>query len=145
MIVKLLKERMKSKDAWAGNAILLGDFNIFSTSDKTFQAIENEKFKIPAKLKGTYTNANKDKPFDQIAFLARDVEKQLGLARAGTFPFFDHVYRDADWKIYQPNTTENKYKQWRTFKMSDHLPLWVELFVDFGNDYLEKKMQKPAS
>jgi endonuclease/exonuclease/phosphatase family metal-dependent hydrolase len=134
---------MRSKDAWAGNSILLGDFNIFSIKDKTLQAIEKEKFQIPAGLKGTYTNAKRDKPFDQIAFLAKDVEKQLGLARAGTFPFFDHVYRESDWKTYQPNLTQQKYNQWRTFKMSDHLPLWVELYVDFGNAYLEKKMAAP--
>jgi endonuclease/exonuclease/phosphatase family metal-dependent hydrolase len=145
MIVKLLKKRMKAKDAWAGNSILLGDFNIFSIEDKTFQAIEKEKFQIPAKLKGTYSNAIRDKPFDQIAFLAKDVEKQLGLARAGTFPFFDYVYRTEDWKTYQPKLSLQKYKQWRTFKMSDHLPLWVELYVDFGNAYLEKKMTKPTT
>ena len=143
MVVKLLKKRMESKDTWANNAILLGDFNIFSTNDETFQAIEKESFKIPASIRGTYTNANKDKPFDQIAFLARDVETQLGLARAGAFSFFDHVYRDSDWKTYQPEMTENEYKQWRTFKMSDHMPLWVELYVDFGNAYLEKKMKMP--
>jgi hypothetical protein len=112
----LLKKRIKSSDAWAGNAILLGDFNIFSTKDESFQAIEKEKFQIPALLKGTYSNADKDKPFDQIAFLARDVETQLGLARARTFPFFDHVYRDSDWKTYQSNTTLNKYKQWPPLK-----------------------------
>ena len=142
-VVRLLKKRMRSKDAWANNSILLGDFNIFSIKDKTFLAIEKEKFQIPAMLKGTYTNAIQDKPFDQIAFLAKDIEKQLGLARAGTFPFFDHVYREADWKTYQPKSTQKKYNQWRTFKMSDHLPLWVELYVDFGEAYLEKKMEKP--
>jgi len=145
IVVNLLKKRMKSKDSWANNSILLGDFNIFSIKDETFLALEKELFQIPAKLKGTYTNATQDKPFDQIAFLARDVEKQLGLAKAGTFPFFDHVYRTSDWKTYQPNTTEKKYKQWRTFKMSDHLPLWVELYVDFGNAYLEKKMAQPTN
>ena len=144
-IVQLLKKRMKSRDAWAGNTVLLGDFNIFSVHDETLQAIEKENFHIPASLKGTYTNAIQDKPFDQIAFLARDVEKQLGLARAGAFPFFNHVYREADWKTYLPNKTLKEYKQWRTFKMSDHLPLWVELFVDFGDAYLEQKMQKPAA
>lgn len=144
-IVGLLKKRMKSKDAWANNTVLLGDFNIFSTKDETLKAIEKEMFEIPAKLKGIYTNAIQDKPFDQIAFLACDVQTQMGLARAGAFPFFDHVYRDSDWQIYQPNTTQNKYKQWRTFKMSDHLPLWVELYVDFGNDYLERKMKKPIT
>lgn len=143
-VVGLLKQRMKARDSWAYNTVLLGDFNIFSTEDETFKAIEREKFAIPANLKGTYTNAKRDKPFDQIAFLAKDIESQMGLAKAGTFPFFDHVYRDSDWKVYQPNATENAYKQWRTFKMSDHLPLWIELFVDFGNDYLAKKTIKPT-
>ena len=142
-VVRLLKKRMTAKDTWANNSILLGDFNIFSIKDKTFQAIEKEKFQIPAKIKGTYTNAIQDKPFDQIAFLAKDVEKQLGLAKAGTFPFFNFVYRDEDWKTYQPNMSLNEYKQWRTFKMSDHLPLWVEIFVDFGGPYLEKKTVTP--
>jgi len=27
---------------------------------------------------------------------------------------------------------------WRTFEMSDHLPLWVELKIDFSNQYLER-------
>ncbi|NQU05164.1 MAG: endonuclease/exonuclease/phosphatase family protein [Calditrichaeota bacterium] len=29
------------------------------------------------------------------------------------------------------------YAEWRTFQMSDHLPLWVELEIDFSDDYLE--------
>jgi hypothetical protein len=115
-----MKKRMKSRDAWANNSILLGDFNVFSIQDESFQALEKEQFHIPAKLRGTYTNAVQDRPFDQIAFLAKDVEKQLGLAQAGTFPFFNVVYRDADWQTYQPTMTLNEYKQWRTYKMSDH-------------------------
>ena len=141
-VVALLKQRMKSKDAWAYNTILLGDFNIFSTNDKTFKALEDENFKIPDKLKGTYTNANRDKPFDQIAFLSRDAKTQVEVINGGTFPFFDHVYRDDEWQIYQPASTQNKYKQWRTFKMSDHLPLWVEVGVDFGKQYLERKLKQ---
>jgi len=27
---------------------------------------------------------------------------------------------------------------WRTFHASDHLPLWVELEIDFSDAYLEK-------
>jgi exonuclease III len=36
----------------------------------------------------------------------------------------------------------NHYEEWRTFQMSDHLPLWVEIKVDFSNKYLDflKKM-----
>lgn len=32
---------------------------------------------------------------------------------------------------------EKYYDEWRTFQMSDHLPLWVELEIDFSDGYLE--------
>jgi len=32
---------------------------------------------------------------------------------------------------------EKYYDEWRTFQMSDHLPLWVELEIDFSDKYLE--------
>ena len=28
------------------------------------------------------------------------------------------------------------YRQWRTFQMSDHLPLWLEVVTDYSDDYL---------
>ena len=31
---------------------------------------------------------------------------------------------------------EAYYTEWCTFQMSDHLPLWVELKIDFSNEYL---------
>ncbi|WGL18333.1 endonuclease/exonuclease/phosphatase family protein [Microbulbifer bruguierae] len=32
---------------------------------------------------------------------------------------------------------EEYYEEWRTFQMSDHLPLWVELEIDFSDSYLD--------
>ncbi|WP_298507481.1 endonuclease/exonuclease/phosphatase family protein [uncultured Kordia sp.] len=29
------------------------------------------------------------------------------------------------------------YDEWKTFQASDHLPLWVEIKIDFSNNYLE--------
>lgn len=29
------------------------------------------------------------------------------------------------------------YEEWRTFQMSDHLPLWVEIKIDFSEEYLK--------
>jgi hypothetical protein len=29
---------------------------------------------------------------------------------------------------------------WRTFQMSDHLPMWVELKIDYSDDYLARKL-----
>lgn len=144
VVVKLLKARMKSKDRWANNAVLLGDFNVFSTNDATFKAIEKADFEIPAGLKGKYTNANLDKPFDQMAFLAPDVKRQVSVAKAGVFPFFDQVYRNNDQATYLPEKDAKTYREWRTYKMSDHLPIWVELEVDFGADYLKRKAKPPV-
>ncbi len=138
-IVDLLHKRMRSKDRWANNTILLGDFNVFSTKDRTFLALEKGRFHIPAGLRGQYTNAKLDKPFDQMAFMAPDVDRQIDLARAGVFPFFKYVYRDSDRAEYLPKADDKTYREWRTYKMSDHLPIWVELGVDFSTDYLERK------
>ena len=33
---------------------------------------------------------------------------------------------------------------WRTFQMSDHLPLWVELKIDFSDQYLKKQKKAEA-
>lgn len=32
--------------------------------------------------------------------------------------------------------TRDVYRQWRTYQMSDHLPMWIELRIDFGEDFL---------
>lgn len=135
VLVQLLKERMQQRDRWARNAILLGDFNVFSTKDRTFLALKEGNFRIPRGLEGIYTNAKLDKPFDQMAFIAPDLRDQLEIAKAGTFPFFAHVYRDEDEAVYGAKD----YQQWRTYKMSDHLPIWAELGVDFAQGYLEQK------
>ena len=39
------------------------------------------------------------------------------------------------------HTTPEEYfrKTWRTFQMSDHQPLWVELKIDFSDQYLKKQ------
>jgi endonuclease/exonuclease/phosphatase family metal-dependent hydrolase len=144
MTVALLKERMKSKDSWAYNAILVGDFNVFSVNDKTFLALGKGQFVEPAHLIGKYTNANLDKPFDQIAFLAPDVEHQMAAAACDVFPFFDYVYRDADEVAYKTKLVDQRYTDWRTYMMSDHLPVWVELEVDFGTEYLQRKLSAAA-
>jgi endonuclease/exonuclease/phosphatase family metal-dependent hydrolase len=35
-------------------------------------------------------------------------------------------------------TPEALYRKWRTWQMSDHAPLWVEVETDFSADYLKQ-------
>jgi exonuclease III len=82
---------------------------------------------------------------------------------AGIFDFFKEVFRmgdddpgDTDAEAYgpliesmqaryieeqredgkNPSTTPWTYKDWRTYQMSDHLPMWMELRIDFADEYL---------
>jgi len=159
-IAQHLKKRTEDESAWARKLILLGDFNIFNTESLAFQELEKAGFQIPESLKGLKTNVNKDKTYDQIAFRERE-HSMIATGNAGAFDFFNIVFREDEMEIYEPYMQQlyerrpnkiwnNKsdaqklryYKAWRTHQISDHLPLWVELEVDFADDYLAKKLLK---
>lgn len=99
------------------------------------------------------SNMNRDKFYDQIAFYSKKNELELGKSKnnAGVFNYYDSVFRETDWKSYYDSSTikpkwgaddakRKKYftQKWRTWQMSDHLPMWVELNIDFTEKYLAK-------
>ena len=151
-----LADRVKEEHAWAKNMILLGDFNIYDTSDQTMKAITEAGFKVPKELQGHPSNAPQTKHYDQIAFIAPDLENRLELSEAGVFNYYEHLYREADEPLYAEDMGQDYrqkkdgtkrdekertryYRDWRTYQMSDHLPMWIELNTDFGEDYLKGK------
>ena len=158
VLASFLADRTKEEHAWAKNMILLGDFNIFDTSDETMNAITSAGFVVPKQLQVLPSNALKTNHYDQIAFIAPDLKDKLELNRAGVFDYYQYVYRDQDEALYADDmgeayleTSEGKerdeasrsryYKSyWRTYQMSDHLPMWIELRTDFGKEYLSEKV-----
>lgn len=151
-VAGFLADRVADPDAWSSNLILLGDFNIFGRGDPTFRAITDAGFSVPEALQSIPgSNVSKNKAYDQIAF-STDAQARVACSSAGVFDFFESVYRDEDEETYVPvmgeayrvtsrgkpraNPTRH-YKQWRTHQMSDHLPMWIELEVDFGEEYLK--------
>lgn len=107
------------------------------------------------------SNMNRDKFYDQIAFYSQRDELELGKSKksAGVFNYYDSVFREEDFGVYHPlasnkdkknkkgkliwgstSAEQKKYftKSWRTWQMSDHLPLWTELNIDFTEKYLKK-------
>lgn len=119
---------------------VMGDFNIMRHDHVTMQALENSGFKVDDRLKAIPgSNVEKDKAYDQIAFW--EPERQRGYAKlevvgAGVFDYFEQVYRMDEAATYRPDASASAYKQWRTYKMSDHLPMWIELRNDFSEEYL---------
>jgi hypothetical protein len=156
-VAQELKKRTKDEDAWARNLILLGDFNIFRPKNKTFQEIINAGFQIPEELQKLPSNVKQDRHYDQIAFMNRKNSLEW-TGKAGVFNYYETVFRDEDEAIYmkhmpyydkttkgEPRKAKSKktyYKTyWRTHQMSDHLMMWVELKIDYSDEYLRYKLK----
>ncbi|MCB0555484.1 MAG: endonuclease/exonuclease/phosphatase family protein [Phaeodactylibacter sp.] len=155
-IAQALKRRSEDSFEWSRNLILLGDFNIFSPQDETMKQLTDAGFVVPPELQHLPSNVDQSKFYDQIAFRIRP-GRFTPTGKAGVFNFYKTVFRPEDEAIYAPDmgkaytqTSEGKARQntalyyrnyWRTFQMSDHLPMWVEIKVDFSNDYLKKKLE----
>lgn len=149
-IAKFLANESKEPTAWANNWILLGDFNIFKITDSTFKAITDSGFIIPDNSRGN-SNVARDKCFDQIAFILEDrAYNKLKDSRSGVFDYYQYVYTEDDEKIFAPDMGDKYkskpadgkgryYRDWRTYQMSDHLPKWIEIKIDFGEEYLTDK------
>jgi hypothetical protein len=128
----------ETKGAKGENLLLLGDFNIFNREDVTMEGLTSAGFVIP---KGLDTipgsNVKKDKHYDQIAYF----KATTGLTptgRAGVFDYFELVYRLSDAAVYEPDVPPGKtYTDWRTYQMSDHLPMWCEFQIDDMDAYLQ--------
>jgi endonuclease/exonuclease/phosphatase family metal-dependent hydrolase len=167
-ISKFLTERSAETGE---NIILLGDFNILSQEDKTFEPLKRNGWYVPLNYN---TNVIGTKAYDQIAFYVN--EDELPDPTGGTFDFFQAVFRDEEADLYyqlageldrplepwdntvfwrdrdKPKdqqrilTRQEYYETWRTWQISDHFPLWSELKIDFTDQYLErtKAWQPPA-
>ncbi|MCL1976529.1 MAG: endonuclease/exonuclease/phosphatase family protein [Candidatus Bathyarchaeota archaeon] len=150
-IVKFLSTRATKEGE---NYILLGDFNIFNTSDTTMKALTSNGFYIPDDIREHPSDLGQSKHYDQIAFkLKIDTNMTVfseGKQHAGTFNYSETVYQPQDLNLYREYFDEKYVKgktekeiekyyltNWRTFEMSDHLPLWIELKVDFSNQFLK--------
>jgi len=139
------------------NFILLGDFNILNFQDRTMEALLKGGFKIPEALqKRSGSNLEKDKFYDQIVY--KEGKNKIKFSgKAGVFDLFETVYRDDEKEQYYEDfvalmTINGKptdmtaftkaFKEWKTYQMSDHLPLWVEFDINYSDDYLAKLIVK---
>ncbi len=120
---------------------VLGDFNILSAGHHTMQALEANGFEVPEQIrKIPGSNVEQDKTYDQIAFwepMRNRGHVKVDIRGAGVFDFFKHVYTLKERETYRSGASEQTYRDWRTYKMSDHLPMWIEISSDFSDAYLD--------
>ncbi|MEL7673458.1 MAG: endonuclease/exonuclease/phosphatase family protein [Chloroflexota bacterium] len=154
-IAHYLRNRTLDEKNWARNLLLLGDFNICAPEDQTMRALKEEGFYIPPELEKLPSNAPCTKHYDQIAFRVRQGSLDK-TDRAGVFNYYESIFRLDDEQLYvpymgdayhfsngnQPRKDKTAYYRdyWRTHQMSDHLPMWVELQIDYSDQYLRDKL-----
>lgn len=144
-IAAFLNKRAKKEKS---NHIILGDFNITGVGldDPTMNALLENKFNIPETIQiltNLTTNSLRTMPYDQIAYLDQTgfIEFKSNDNSAGILDYYQTVFREEDESVYSKdwkNTKLRSYKEWKTYQMSDHLPMWVEFNVDFSERYLNK-------
>jgi len=165
-VARSLRARTENPLEPIHNFILLGDFNIFTTGDKTMKALTEEGgFTVPDQLlAGPGSNLDRSKKYDQIAFRQRDQHFEA-TGRAGVFDYYPFVFAPGDRATYRPyvdayiaaqhaagkkspkspttdRADKTQFDKWKTYQMSDHLPLWAQFRVDFSDEYL-RSIQAP--
>jgi len=122
------------------------------------KALLENGFEVPETLRRK-TNLDETKFYDQIAFKTKkDVIEYVNSEsddpmkrNAGVFRLFFSAYRKNQIDDYKaamekvPALNSDKYggdfekfyKDWRTFQLSDHNPLWTRLKVNESDTYLE--------
>ncbi len=124
----------------AQNYILLGDFNVVSPEHKTMKALRSRGFTVPEQIDGA-AFPDRSHFYDQIAVRVRD--PRFKVLDGGMVDMYQDVFTDDDVGLYidriKPDRRKSdlqRFRNWRTWQMSDHQPLWVEIHTDFSDDYL---------
>lgn len=143
-VARALAKRAKEDRAEdAPHTLLMGDFNIFNRDDATFEALTKAGFTIPPELQSIPgSNVGKsERHYDQIALLERP--GRLEARAAGVFDYYEHVFRDPE-DAQHDGGGKLPFRTWRTYQMSDHLPMWVQLEVDGTDELLARAVHRAS-
>lgn len=123
------------------NTFILGDFNVVGPGDETWEALHATGFTVPEAIGEFTTNASGTKHYDQIAFYSAQDEVRLetGPHSAGAFRVYDYVFAsERDYTQLAKKLVPGRFKEWRSWQISDHMPLWVQVKADFTEQYLKR-------
>ena len=142
-LLRVLEFKSASDPYWPDNQIILGDFNITTEQREIIKTFKDHGFIMPPELIRLDRSQTRATKYSQI-FCHPSGREFSPSGPAGVVNFFRSVFREQDEDHYRaylardaqgdpvPNTEKSrKYINfWRTFQMSDHFPLWIELKPD---------------
>lgn len=124
--------------------LLLGDFQLENPGSAIHQALLENQVQIP---EATLLPAHirKDRYYSVVGYVAkREMPLTKSSSAAGMINVYEDVFREEDFESYartaayrystkgtQAGVSKQarlkRYERWKTYQLSDHLPLWVEL------------------
>ena len=139
LLERFEKQSWREKYGFTDNFIIMGDFNIPSVKSSSYSEIQSHgysgfnNFINPSERRKTL--------YDQIIY--RSNSPYFKNATHGRVNIFDYVYTDQEAPFYESffKKTRMDFSQWRTYQMSDHDPLWIQLTIDRNNDYWLSKLK----
>lgn len=127
-IARWLSDWARQEDEWSHNLIALGDFNIDRHGDALWQAFTSSGLftpddlnRVPRTVFSNPSKPDKGQFYDQIAWFenAKGVPKLNMTYRSGGYvDFLPWVY-----------TELNLTKSAKSYRISDHFPLWAEFLL----------------
>jgi hypothetical protein len=137
LLADWVHKRSREKHVIDKDWIVVGDFNIPSTSSPLFEAVARKGLSLPRALaniahKDAASNLARDKRYDQI--LHQSTESFSLTGKAGVLDFYAGNWRALFPADEFPDLTKAKF----TYELSDHLPLWVELNLRVDEETLDQ-------
>lgn len=137
MLADWIDKRRKEQFVEDKDIILVGDFNIPSTTDATYKAITSKGLRLPKALlkpdEGFGSNLEKNKRYDQI--LHYPVYGELFSNKGGLLDFYEGSHAP----LY-PGESMKKLEF--TYELSDHLPLWIQIKTDDDSFILDQILSR---
>lgn len=154
-LMKVLTERIKDKEVWSSNLIIMGDLNLYPDDEEIVQIFNEHGFVESPGLLGHPTSFG-DNPFDRIFFYRHEYFDINSPQGGDVFKYHNYVYEAENYDAYKklmleqkgdPSTleTEEDFRDyfesyWRRSQISDHFPVWIELKIDSSDNFLRNKL-----
>jgi len=141
LLANWVDARVKEKNGWDKDIIVMGDFNIPSLDSPLYAAVSAKGLRMVDAIakQGFGSNLEKNKRYDQILHYPAFT---TGVSSSGGVLDY-YVNEKSIAKLYVKNPPA---KAAFTFEMSDHLPIWVQLKTDVDSEKLDEiiaKIRKP--
>lgn len=127
--------RAKSKYIEDKDILVMGDFNIPSLASPLYKALTSRDLMMPAALAGVHgTDLAKNKRYDQILHYSATPQVTFS-TNGGALDF-----AAGGWEGLYPGPTTKPVDY--THQMSDHLPLWIEVWTDLQEQQLHQILNR---